>query len=124
MLGAARAGEANCPQRKGARLLECASFFLGLLQSRRNMFPRVIPCNLQDLAHAPRSGLPKWGSLVIVSDEHVWFWHGHRLQHALAEALGSLAGSIVVALLPPGEEAKTRLTKERIEDLMLAHRCV
>jgi 3-dehydroquinate synthetase len=86
---------------------------------------RVISCPLQDLAHAPRSGLPKWGSLVIVSDENVWFWHGHRLQLALAEALGNHAGSsIVVALLPPGEEAKTRRTKERIEDLMLAHRWV
>lgn len=62
---------------------------------------------------------------MVISDEHVWFWHGFRLMSALSRYLGgSTPGDVVVLLLPPGEQAKTRASKEQLEDAMLAARCV
>jgi hypothetical protein len=92
----------------------------------------VVSCGVDDLARdiacagSGASALPAWESLVIVSDEVVFFWHGHALLCALSAALAAAGRSpceFLVCLLPPGEAAKTRETKAWLEDAMLAARC-
>ena len=65
------------------------------------------------------SGIPQAQSIVVITDENVWRWHGLRLLNSL-----SLAGvpPPLLYILPPGESSKTREVKESIEDFMLAKR--
>jgi pentafunctional AROM polypeptide len=48
---------------------------------------------------------------------------GLACETALAGQKGKEGLKVLVTLLPPGEAAKTRRTKEKIEDAMLAHNC-
>jgi 3-dehydroquinate synthetase len=63
----------------------------------------------------------QFGNIVVVTDTNVWRWHGARFLAAFAAAGGP---RLLVRVLPPGEAAKSRATKEAIEDWMLAYRFV
>lgn len=63
------------------------------------------------------SGIPPAKSIVVITDENVWRWHGLRLLESLRNAA---APTPLLYVLPPGEASKTREAKEAIEDFMLA----
>lgn len=48
----------------------------------------------------------------------MWRWHGHAFEAAFAAA----GVDFIVRVLAPGEQAKTRATKEAIEDWMLENK--
>jgi 3-dehydroquinate synthetase len=62
-----------------------------------------------------------FGSIVVITDSNVWHWHGARF---LASFTAAGAPPLLIHVLPPGETAKTRATKEVIEDWMLTNRFV
>ena len=77
---------------------------------------RPCPCSSQFITHS----LPKRPSrIVIISDTIVWGLHGATLSGALTAA-GLEFG---VYTLPPGEDAKCRACKARVEDWMVAQGC-
>lgn len=116
----------RCPLPFGFR---CAR----LLHSLASL-PPAIPTPHTPLTASPHSpslppqdlagwvGLPRSSTIVVVSDETVWRWHGAPFLAACAAV--DVRPTPIVTLVPPGEGSKSRATKERIEDWMLQQRCV
>jgi pentafunctional AROM polypeptide len=73
----------------------------------------------QDLASGAL-GTTASTSIVLLTDENVWVYHGARLVAHLREA----GVRPLVRVLPPGEASKVRSTKEEVEDWMLANKCL
>jgi 3-dehydroquinate synthetase len=75
---------------------------------------------LQDIREQKSLGISSISSVVVITDEHVWKFHGRRLlQSCAANGITPL-----VKVLPPGEASKTRDVKAEVEDWMLANRLV
>jgi 3-dehydroquinate synthase len=60
--------------------------------------------------------LPEWEAAAVIGDENVIALHGERVRSLLAP----VAKKIAVLDFPPGEASKTRATKEKLEDRLLA----
>jgi 3-dehydroquinate synthetase len=90
-----------------------------------NFVPCLCTLALQDvmkgLAEFRTGERGSFGSIVVITDSNVWRWHGARL---LASFTAAGAPPLLIHVLPPGEAAKTRATKEMIEDWMLTNRFV
>ncbi|EGD78765.1 hypothetical protein PTSG_11780 [Salpingoeca rosetta] len=60
---------------------------------------------------------------AVVTDETVDSLYGARITEAFREALHPTDSKMIKFAIPPGEESKTRETKEQIEDWMLGNGC-
>ena len=65
-------------------------------------------------------GCTRSTSVVVLTDRNVWGLHGASLTAVFA----AQSIPLLVKVIPPGEAAKTRVTKEVIEDWMLANGCL
>jgi pentafunctional AROM polypeptide len=82
----------------------------------------ILPHIVQDLVqHVIPAGAP----VVIITDVHVAQWHMEPLRAGLEEALARRPSPspIIPFIRPAGEATKTRETKGRLEDAMLAAQC-
>lgn len=73
---------------------------------------------LQDIAANAPLRLSSVSAVVVITDEHVWKWHGRRLLQSF-EAHGLKP---LLRILAPGEQTKSREQKAAIEDWMLSNK--
>ena len=59
---------------------------------------------------------PEWEAAAVIGDENVIALHGGRVRSLLE----TVAQKLAVLGFPPGEASKTRATKEKLEDRLLA----
>lgn len=62
---------------------------------------------------------PKASKFVILTDKNVWKIWGSKIE----TDFNATGLTYFVYVMPPGEEVKTRQTKEKIEDYMMSKRC-
>lgn len=66
-----------------------------------------------------KSKLKKISSYVVITDENIYDLYGKQL----IEAFKAEGIDVLIKVIKPGEESKSRETKEEIEDWMLSKTC-